>query len=259
LSAAARTIEHMFAQQQPQGDPGVTLCTESGAVAQLVERLDGIQEVARSTRVSSTTQTGFTLAGYVAGEGSFVVTSRNKVHLDGSPMLRFVFLIQVQSSDVNMARGSPPRPRRRRLHQPRETTESTLAADEHALDHVDQESRRGDDPILRGIPPSLRETRSVRTVARPDVGLRRSTPRSFSVWTLDVFGRGLRKDGSWTRSMSAALLRDHRLLRARSLVGSRPRKAASLVQDDASASPWPSALSTRVFAILRSEFSASEP
>src|SRR5438270_7982875 len=48
-----------------------------GAVAQLVERLHGMQEVARSSRVSSTSiSLGFSFGGLIAGEGSFCVTSQ---------------------------------------------------------------------------------------------------------------------------------------------------------------------------------------
>ncbi len=81
---------------------------DPGAVAQLVERLRGTQEVARSSRVSSTQflpallrtwrLVGFTLGGLVAGEGSFIVTTRG-TFVDGTPRLRFVFQVSLAARD----------------------------------------------------------------------------------------------------------------------------------------------------------------
>ena len=48
------------------------LAPSNGAVAQLVERVHGMDEVARSIRVGSTSTLGYMLGGFVAGEGSFV-------------------------------------------------------------------------------------------------------------------------------------------------------------------------------------------
>jgi hypothetical protein len=84
---------------------------DSGAVAQLVERLRGTQEVARSTRVSSTQflpglvrawdLIGFTLGGLVAGEGSFFITTRG-TFVDGAPRLRFVFQVSQATRDRHL-------------------------------------------------------------------------------------------------------------------------------------------------------------
>ena len=41
----------------------------------------------------------FTLAGYVAGEGSFVITTRRPAFKDGTPRLRFVFQVSVATRD----------------------------------------------------------------------------------------------------------------------------------------------------------------
>jgi hypothetical protein len=78
-----------------------------GAVAQLVERLPGRQKGARSSRVSSTyflpdlEEIGFTLAGFVAGEGTFCVTKRTHQGFkkSGLPRLRFLFQVTVAKRD----------------------------------------------------------------------------------------------------------------------------------------------------------------
>lgn len=71
-----------------------------GAVAQLVERVHGMDEVARSIRVGSTiSPEGFVLGGFVAGEGSFSVTQRTPPYSDGTLRKRFVFSITVASRD----------------------------------------------------------------------------------------------------------------------------------------------------------------
>ena len=63
-----------------------------GAIAQLVERFHGMEEVRSSILLSSTTQdrgkgpaSGWSLAGLVAGEGSFAVFWRLPSHADGDP------------------------------------------------------------------------------------------------------------------------------------------------------------------------------
>lgn len=81
----------------------------SGAVAQLVERLYGIQEVVDSSSISSTQflpallrtwdLVGFTLGGLVAGEGTFVVTTAGEPFADGTPKLRFVFEVKMATRD----------------------------------------------------------------------------------------------------------------------------------------------------------------
>jgi hypothetical protein len=73
-----------------------------GPVAQLVERLDGIQEVGGSTPPRSTELIGFTLAGFVAGEGCFSISKTGRSHLSGEPILKFVFSVRVEESDLSM-------------------------------------------------------------------------------------------------------------------------------------------------------------
>jgi hypothetical protein len=84
----------------------------SGAVAQLVERLHGMQEVVDSSSISSTQflpallrlwrTIGFTLGGFVAGEGSFIVTTRQPPFKDGTPKRRFVFQVALATRDRPM-------------------------------------------------------------------------------------------------------------------------------------------------------------
>lgn len=81
---------------------GDNLGHAAGAVAQLVERLDGIQEVARSTRVGSTEFLGFMLAGFVAGEGCFSISTTKRSHADGEPIRKFVFSVNVEARDLRM-------------------------------------------------------------------------------------------------------------------------------------------------------------
>jgi hypothetical protein len=42
----------------------------------------------------------FHLAGYVAGEGYFAITRKKGTHKDGEPLLRFLFGVSVQRSDL---------------------------------------------------------------------------------------------------------------------------------------------------------------
>ena len=75
-----------------------------GAVAQLVERIHGMDEAARSIRVSSTfisfvEQVGFTLGGLVAGEGSFIIRPVPKPFPDGSKRFRFGFQVKMARRD----------------------------------------------------------------------------------------------------------------------------------------------------------------
>lgn len=86
----------------PGRESGGSLGAESGAVAQLVERRHGMAEVARSTRVGSTSSVGYMLAGFVAGEGSFSISTTHRLHVDGSPIQKFVFSVQVEACDVGM-------------------------------------------------------------------------------------------------------------------------------------------------------------
>ena len=86
-----------------------------GGVAQLVERLRGTQEDSWVQVPSPPLLPGFvrflrtlgyTLAGVVAGEGTFVVTRNTPAHFaDGTPRLRFVFQISMAERDVHLLRG----------------------------------------------------------------------------------------------------------------------------------------------------------
>ena len=86
---------------------GGMLGRPSGAIAQLVERFHGMEEVGGSIPPSSTlsglAQTircvGYTLGGFVAGEGCFSVTRRVPGYADGSPRPRFVFKCTVAARD----------------------------------------------------------------------------------------------------------------------------------------------------------------
>lgn len=80
-----------------------------GAIAQLVERFHGMEEVESSILSSSTTASGgespvsdWTLAGFVAGEGFFTVTRRLPAYSDGDPRLRFVFGLQIARRDLSL-------------------------------------------------------------------------------------------------------------------------------------------------------------
>jgi hypothetical protein len=42
----------------------------------------------------------FFLGGFVAGEGSFCKSTTRRLHVDGSPILRFVFSVQVEIADL---------------------------------------------------------------------------------------------------------------------------------------------------------------
>jgi hypothetical protein len=76
-----------------------------GAVAQLVERLAGSQKAARSSRVSSTfaipdiAALGFTLGGFVSGEGCFMISRKLPPFKDGSDRLKFVFQVTAATRD----------------------------------------------------------------------------------------------------------------------------------------------------------------
>lgn len=104
-----------------------TVPESDGAIAQLVERHDGIVEVAGSIPTSSTLQPGsdslgFMLGGLVAGEGCFCVTRQAKRFVaDGSVRKRFVFGVAMATRDrpllellhsflgVGSLRDAPPR------------------------------------------------------------------------------------------------------------------------------------------------------
>ena len=84
-----------------------------GAIAQLVERFHGMEEVKGSIPFSSTTTnacegpvTDWSLAGSVAGEGYSSVTRELPPHREGDPRLRFVLGVQVAQRDRSPARWS---------------------------------------------------------------------------------------------------------------------------------------------------------
>jgi hypothetical protein len=76
-----------------------------GAVAQLAERVHGMDEVRGSIPLSSTRfgpagrARGYLLGGFVAGEGSFFVTQRARPRADGTRLPRFVFEVSVATRD----------------------------------------------------------------------------------------------------------------------------------------------------------------
>ena len=87
-----------------------TIAASYGAVAQLVERFHGMEEVAVSSTVSSTDllalfhrcwrSIGSTLCGLVAGEGSFIVTQATPPRFaDGAARKRFVFQVTMAKRD----------------------------------------------------------------------------------------------------------------------------------------------------------------
>ena len=79
-----------------------TLGRAPGDVAQLVEHHDGIVGATGSSPVISTDVVGFTLAGFVAGEGCFSVLNTPRTHRDGSPIHQFLFTIAVEIADSAM-------------------------------------------------------------------------------------------------------------------------------------------------------------
>ena len=76
-----------------------------GAVAQLVERIHGMDEVAGSTPVGSTSGrlSPWALGGLVAGEGCFSITRASaQPRRDGSTRLRFVFSLTMATRDLQI-------------------------------------------------------------------------------------------------------------------------------------------------------------
>lgn len=132
-------------------EAAATVGTLSGAVAQLVERLRGTQEVASSNLVSSTLcclittiqLVGDTLGGLVAGEGSFVITRKVKPFANGSPRKRFVFQLSMAARDRPLLVATrnflgfgsiTDHPRRRPEWQPMSTlTISSIKGHRHSL------------------------------------------------------------------------------------------------------------------------------
>ena len=74
----------------------------NGAIAQVVERLHGMEKAQGSSPCSSTLRPGWdpwAVAGFVAGEGCFTRSPSGKTFPDGSPGVKFVFTIQVAAHD----------------------------------------------------------------------------------------------------------------------------------------------------------------
>lgn len=46
--------------------------------------------------------TGFTFAGFVAGEGCFCISTTARRHVDGYPIQKFIFLVTVEARDLGM-------------------------------------------------------------------------------------------------------------------------------------------------------------
>jgi hypothetical protein len=82
----------------------------SGAIAQLVERFHGMEEVESSILSSSTLRVaspadravGFFLGGLFAGEGYFSATPRVERLAEGSPRMRFRFGISLAARDRDL-------------------------------------------------------------------------------------------------------------------------------------------------------------
>ena len=76
---------------------------QDGAIAQLVERFHGMEEVASSSLASSTSTPDasepWMLGGFVAGEGCFTTGVQGTRFADGSPRRKFVFTIKVARRD----------------------------------------------------------------------------------------------------------------------------------------------------------------
>lgn len=115
-----------------------TVDLSHGAIAQVVERLHGMEKAEGSSPSSSTLRglvvtlrrTGFVLAGLVAGEGSFTVSSLPSAYADGSTRLRFRFCMTMTRRDRSVLEalqqflgvGSiQDRPRQRTSEQPTST------------------------------------------------------------------------------------------------------------------------------------------
>jgi hypothetical protein len=77
-----------------------------GAIAQVVERFHGMEEVGSSNLPGSTqvlpnreSTSPWALAGFVAGEGCFGITTKRPAFANGDPRLRFTFSIGVAERD----------------------------------------------------------------------------------------------------------------------------------------------------------------
>jgi hypothetical protein len=93
-----------------------TVTSPHGAIAQLVERIHGMDEAAGSIPASSTAaglltlhesleRAGFALGGFVAGEGCFTAVERPQRAANGRPRLRFRFSVAVVEHDLPLLRA----------------------------------------------------------------------------------------------------------------------------------------------------------
>lgn len=94
-----------------EGEAAANVGSPHGGVAQLVERLHGMQEVSWVRSPSpppwmspAQRERGFFLGGLVTGEGSFIVT-RGPQLADGERALRFVFSVTMASRDRPLLLG----------------------------------------------------------------------------------------------------------------------------------------------------------
>ena len=210
---------------QASGYPADTLEAPSGAVAQLVEHLHGMQGVRGSIPLSSTDlvgnihrmwrSIGFTLAGFVAGEGWFIAKRRTERFVrDGSPRLSFVFGVTVAQRDRNLLEALTAflgvgtiRDKPARLHHHQPLSEFTIAS------HASPPHR--DHPVRRALPAAVPQARPVRARGVEAIAeyeksrTRRSTGRGRSTCSIP----GCDEADSWPQSLSQPLLPCHRLLK----------------------------------------------
>src|SRR5690606_5338709 len=83
-----------------------SLSLPPGAIAQVVERFHGMEEVRGSNPLSSTSadarRLGFALGGLVAAEGSFYISRLRPDRADGTPRQRFVFQLTMSQRDRSL-------------------------------------------------------------------------------------------------------------------------------------------------------------
>lgn len=82
---------------------GTVATPQDGAIAQLAERVHGMDEVQGSIPCSSTLckiPDAWMLGGFVAGEGCFTICVQKCLFADGSPRRKFVFAVHVARRDL---------------------------------------------------------------------------------------------------------------------------------------------------------------
>ena len=156
------------------GWPLVTSRVLYGAVAQLVERLHGMEEVARSIRVSSTNlvqalllswcHAGHFFGGLIAGEGSYLETTNGDSFADGEKRKRFIFSLTLASWDRPLVHALEIIPRcRRRVRQT--AGQSSLAADDNGTCPVALRSSQHRHSLQRDVPATVGEAQAIRALA----------------------------------------------------------------------------------------------